>query len=963
MATSEPSPDPSDADLGRKAVELGLITERQLRDALSRLASSAETGAPRPKNLKTILLQLGLLTERQLKALNEDTSAVRKKFGKYTIVRQLGKGGMGVVFEAIDAALGRTVALKMLLAAPQTDPKETALDEERFLREARMSANLPKHPGIVGVYESGALEGRRYIAMEYIEGSHFEEWCRKNTGSLRSQISILRDAALAVDHAHRHGIIHRDLKPQNVLVDTEGRPHVTDFGLAKHTRQDASLTLTGGGKVMGTPTYISPEQASGKKDVDRRTDVWALGIMLFELLAGRPPFRGETPIDVMMKVSRDPVPSPSAAARIGGRRAFDAVIEQICLKALAKTPQERYSSAKQFADDLSRWLKGDSIVVAVPRRSARRPTVWIATAIFLAIAGSVLVMVLASGNGDRAALDRKDRAAEFVAQGQRLMNQGKYADALVSFVRAQETDAENPAAAAGKNAAERKIALGSSRLEAPSSPPPVPAAPAAQDLVRKALEFTRANPKDVEGQIRVWREARAAASGTPAAADAGRGLEEALARSRQAVATELEEIDHTVDALREADDFGIARDMLVQAAKRHDDPEWIAAIQSRQIDLRKALEALYAPIKDRALEARKGNDAKGLQAQRSRVARWKWPDFLTDLDEALNRVEPLATPAPPEPAKPPPLPSPGKGADLTELSPLQGHHNGVCAVAMSADGKFLLSASWDQSIRLWTLPTRAEKAKLADGTQARSVAFSPDGKWLSAGLGDGRIRIWDAAKLQARTFTAHAVQVLGLAFAPDSRILASASTDGTARLWDPITGIQKLQLDGHSKGAMCIAWSPDGKLLSVGTADRQVKLWDVATGRERRSLTDGIGGVTLSVAFSGNGKFVAGAGDDAMIHVWEVETGRRRDLKGHTKEIRAIAWSADGAWIASASADESLRLWDAVTGECQAAFSDSASFYGTAISRSIDLLAGGSGGGAVRLWDLAPLRASRNGSK
>src|SRR6185503_15914813 len=137
-----------------------------------------------------------------------------------------------------------------------------------------------------------------------------------------------------------------------------------------------------GGHVMGTPTYISPEQAQGRKDVDRRTDVWALGVMLYELLAGRPPFRGETPVDVMMKIVKNPVPYPSAAmTRVGNHRPFDKTIENICLKALAKEPKDRYSSAKAFADDLSRWLKGEEVEIVTSRRAKPLPTPWIAAGI------------------------------------------------------------------------------------------------------------------------------------------------------------------------------------------------------------------------------------------------------------------------------------------------------------------------------------------------------------------------------------------------------------------------------------------------------------------------------------------------------------------------------------------------------------------------------------------------------
>jgi serine/threonine protein kinase len=255
--------DPQDAVVGRKAVELGLITASQLADVLLQL-SVKPAQAKNPTSLCAALVSGGLLTQRQVDVLTENTAAP-KQVGKYRIVRELGRGGMGVVYEAEDMELHRPVALKMLLGSFHADPQETALEEERFVRESRLSANLPKHPHLVGIYEAGTVDGRRFIAMEFIEGSQFSDWRRGGSITIRQQITVLRDVAMAVEHAHRHGVIHRDLKPQNILVDSKNQPHVTDFGLAKRANRQATLSLTASGLVMGTPAYMSPSRPRARR--------------------------------------------------------------------------------------------------------------------------------------------------------------------------------------------------------------------------------------------------------------------------------------------------------------------------------------------------------------------------------------------------------------------------------------------------------------------------------------------------------------------------------------------------------------------------------------------------------------------------------------------------------------------------------------------------------------------------
>src|SRR6185436_7795285 len=191
--------------------------------------------------------EVSVQTQTQEMEIPAGPAKAGRILGKYTIVREIGRGGMGVVYEALDTTLNRRVALKMLVLQHRADPNAARIDEERFLREAKLTAQLPPHPHVVGVYEAGILDGNRYIAMELIQGVSLLDWWKDKSIRLRQQVAVLRDTALGVHHAHQHGVIHRDLKPENILVDPAGQPHITDFGLARELEQRPKDALTGKG--------------------------------------------------------------------------------------------------------------------------------------------------------------------------------------------------------------------------------------------------------------------------------------------------------------------------------------------------------------------------------------------------------------------------------------------------------------------------------------------------------------------------------------------------------------------------------------------------------------------------------------------------------------------------------------------------------------------------------------------
>jgi hypothetical protein len=268
-------------------------------------------------------------------------------FGDYDLLEKVGCGGMGVVYRARQRSLGRTVAVKMMRRE-----LATAADLARFRAEPGSAARLD-HPNIVSVYDVGACDGHEYFSMQYVEGETLAQRIARVPLSPREAAALMIPICRAVHHAHQAGILHRDLKPSNVLLDHEGKPHVTDFGLAKRVTGGPELTLTG--VLVGTPSYMAPEQAVGQRGViGPATDVYALGTILYELLTGHPPFRATTLDELRWAIlEQEPVPP-----RIFNRQ-IDRELEMICMKCLQKPPDLRYQAAGQLASDLEAYLRGE----------------------------------------------------------------------------------------------------------------------------------------------------------------------------------------------------------------------------------------------------------------------------------------------------------------------------------------------------------------------------------------------------------------------------------------------------------------------------------------------------------------------------------------------------------------------------------------------------------------------------
>jgi WD40 repeat protein/tetratricopeptide (TPR) repeat protein len=926
------------------------------------------------------------------------------RFGDYELLGKIAQGGMGVVYRARQVSLNRVVALKMILRADQASAEAI----QRFRSEAEAVASLD-HPHIVPIHEVGERDGLPFFSMKLVTGGSLAQ---KISGlEPRASARLLVKVSRAVHHAHQRGILHRDLKPGNVLLDEAGEPHVTDFGLAKRVADSHELTQSGA--VMGTPSYMPPEQATGRKHLTVAADVYAVGAILYECLSGRPPFKSETPLDTLLRVVTDePVPPRQH------NPAVPRDLETIALKCLEKEPHKRYGSAAELADDLERYLAGEAIR-ARPVGSVERALKWARRQPLVAALVAAVVLVAAAGlagiiwkyrdaeHQKKLAQDEAERARkqeEIVREQKRIVQeerdrarehetraigQGKLAEQ-----RRVDADALRVRAQTGEKRAQEQVEvtrralygaqlmrvgvlwdrdpiLAAELLDDPEICPPE-LRDFSWGLYRRLCRWDRRRLPGPVSCLEVSPDGKTLAlggQGTIRLYDVVAGRERSFGTWLNGYVSQLA-FSGDGTRLASAGPDGMVRLWDVRSGKLVRPP--LKAPSGDYHNLAFSRDGTMVAAASGALDPKEPN--RDRREKHGYLVVWevatgKEHTLIRDAGSSLHGV-----------CFSPDSKTVAAGftnaAHVTLFDVPSGKHQGVTpmlggwthGIAFSPDGKLMAVGCASQRIHLFDPKSRRIVRELRGHTNdVTAVAFSPDGTHLISGSDsetDGTVRVWHVATGRERAVLRHTEGIGTVAFCREGRALAVLTARGV-HLWQLPAGPQRVTFAGNTRGIH--AYSPDGQFLAANSSlNNDVVLYDPQTGRELANLGR-MGGAIAVLAFNPDGGTLAAGSADGSVAVMDVATRTRRTtLRAADGEVLSLAFLPGGRAIAAGTSRGIVKVHDLAAKKARLLRPESGGpITALAVSRDGRALVLGQGGtkgenGTIELWDVEAGRRLAN---